>query len=152
MAAEPGVSCIIIKGIPSTVTPILTPTPIWANAGLTYETDGWYARFLSPGASPKDSGTITYTVSASGYASQNVIINGDTITTITLLPSNLYAWTNNDGTVYTNTLNITDSETLTTNDGNGTIIYDNTGNKISFVIGHSSNTITKTSHTGGSND
>ena len=89
MAAEPGVSCIIIKGIPSTVTPILTPTPTWANAGLTYETDGWYARFLSPGNSPKDPGTITYTVSASGYVSQDVTIIGDTITTITLAEEDL---------------------------------------------------------------
>ena len=64
----------------------------------------------------------------------------------------LYAWENNSGNVvYTNTLTITDSNGMTINNG-GTIIYNSTGSTISFVISHTNNSITKTSHGGGTND
>lgn len=66
----------------------------------------------------------------------------------------LYAWTNESGNnVYTKTDIITNSSTTMENDGNGTIIYNSSGEpEGTFVISHTSNSITTNGMmSGGSN-
>jgi hypothetical protein len=98
MASEKGVSVIIISGVPSTITPIITPTPSWVlGNGPEYSSDKWYCRFSTPGDKNGYTET-TYTVSATGYISQEVVVYGDTTTYITMVEEQKYISNLSNGT------------------------------------------------------
>ena len=69
MAAEPGVSSIWIYGVPNTITPVITPTPVYIDS-LHYETNCWVTRISTIFRDP----TETYTISATGFTSKSIEI------------------------------------------------------------------------------
>lgn len=104
---DKGQSTIDIYNLPSTITPVITPSPSWYYNvdGPTYNYDHWRISFDTPNVA------TTYTISAIGYVSQEVIAgSSDLHTNITLVAETRYMSKFSDGT---NTYTVKDTEART---------------------------------------